>query len=99
MNTRIIYRKTDTPGELSSKAIFTGYGNSYRVFVNTFTRRYQITDAISGQVYREGVTKSPYYTKLKAKQELIDLGVEFKLELRRTKDKYNYILAEPTDAA
>lgn len=82
MSTRIRYERTEKPEVLVSVRIFRVANLSYRVKLDTATLSYSVEDIANCTVVGQGSASSLNQLKIKAKNELLKLGVQFGEESR-----------------
>lgn len=83
MSQRIRYMK-NSAGRLQSVRLFTtGTGQAVSVELDVATKKYRVTDAVSGEeVASGGNTRNLAVLKIQAKKGLSNLGVSFQAEER-----------------
>lgn len=82
MSTRIRYERTEIPEVLASVRIFRVANLSYRVKLNTNALSYSVEDIANCITVAQGSASTLNQLKIKAKNELLKLGVQFGEESR-----------------
>ena len=82
MSVRIRYERTEIPEVVVSVRIFRVNNLSYRVKLNTSKLEYSVEDIANCSTIAQGAASSLNQLKIKAKNELLKLGVQFGEESR-----------------
>ncbi len=84
---RIVYKPSGIPNILSSQEVYmveTVEGiKDYKPYIDLIKKKYYIRDERKSEIVREGTATSPHKLKIKAKTELVKLGVLFEEEKRK----------------